>query len=77
MSGVHYAAGAPLSRRAGSLRARLLWFLLAAIVLAVLIAYAARLSRHAVVRWAHAAVGLGYAMLQRPSCGYGDSIFCW
>jgi iron(III) transport system permease protein len=35
---------------------------LAAIVLAVLIAYAARLSRHAVVRWAHAAVGLGYAI---------------
>ena len=24
-----------------------------------------------------ALVGLGYAMLQRPSCGYGDSIFCW
>lgn len=24
-----------------------------------------------------ALVGLSYAMLQRPSCGYGDSIFCW
>jgi hypothetical protein len=24
-----------------------------------------------------ALVGMGYAMLQRPSCGYGDSIFCW
>lgn len=24
-----------------------------------------------------ALVGVGYAMLQRPSCGYGDSIFCW
>lgn len=24
-----------------------------------------------------AAVGLTYALLQRPSCGYGDSIFCW
>lgn len=35
---------------------------LAAIVLAVVIAYAARLSRHPAVRWAHAAVGLGYAI---------------
>ena len=24
-----------------------------------------------------AAVGVTYAILQRPSCGYGDSIFCW
>lgn len=24
-----------------------------------------------------ALLGLGYSMLQRPSCGYGDSIFCW
>jgi len=24
-----------------------------------------------------ALVGLGYAMLQRPSCGYGDYLFCW
>ncbi len=24
-----------------------------------------------------ALVGLSYTMLQRPSCGYGDSIFCW
>jgi hypothetical protein len=22
-------------------------------------------------------IGAGYALLQRPSCGYGDAIFCW
>ena len=22
-------------------------------------------------------LGAGYALLQRPSCGYGDAIFCW
>ncbi len=24
-----------------------------------------------------ALVGLSYSMLQRPSCGYGDAVFCW
>lgn len=24
-----------------------------------------------------ALVGLGYSMLQRPNCGYGNQIFCW
>lgn len=24
-----------------------------------------------------AAIGAAYALLQRPSCGYGDSLFCW
>ena len=24
-----------------------------------------------------ALVGLGYSLLQRPSCGYGNQVFCW
>jgi len=24
-----------------------------------------------------ALVGIGYSLLERPSCGYGNQIFCW